>query len=76
MFQKQIQNLQNSKVQTARSIRLSTIKDQTLQVSETDSEPVEFRSSGYKEYPAIKKKGSNLASFRNCNQPTKFRSLN
>jgi len=28
-----------------------------------------------KEHPATKQKGSNLTSFKNCNQPTKFRSL-
>jgi len=50
----QIQNLQNSEVQTARSIQLSSKEDQTLQTLETDLEYAKFRSLNYNEYPAIK----------------------
>ena len=63
----QTQNLQNSEVHTARSIQLPARKDQPLQVSETDSECAEFRSSDCKEHPTIKQKRSNLARFENCN---------
>jgi len=53
------------RVRTTKDLQLSSKKDQILQAPGTDSESTEFRSSDYKENPTIKKKGSNLASFRN-----------
>jgi len=45
-FQQQIQNLQNSEVQSARSIQLSSRKDQTLQASENRSQPPADQDQG------------------------------
>ena len=42
------------RAQTTEDLQLSSKKDQALQVSETNSEPAEFRSSDCKEHSAIK----------------------
>jgi len=39
----------------------------SIQVSETDLEPADFRSSRCKEHPFTKQQGSNLADFKSSN---------
>ena len=44
------------RARTTEDLQLPIRKGQALQVSETDSEPVEFRSLDYKEHPITKQK--------------------